>query len=155
MKRFIVVAILIATYSGLGTWGWAQGRSQGRGRGEQSKEAKPAAKPEAKPDPKGGPVFGSGEIRIIRDWFGNPTNLKGLPPGLAKRESLPPGLEKQLRRNGSLPPGLEKKIHPFPRDLEVRLPRLPDGQRRMIIPGNIILMDTRRNTILDILANVF
>lgn len=149
MKRFIVVAILIATFSGPG---WAQGKSQARGRGDQSK---PEVKSEAKPDPKGGPIFGGVEIRIIRDWFGNPTNLKGLPPGLAKKESLPPGLEKQLRRNGSLPPGLEKKIHPFPRDLEVRLPRLPDGQRRIVIPGMIILMDTRRNTILDILSNVF
>jgi hypothetical protein len=154
MKRFIVVAILIATLSS--TSSWAQGNSQGRGRGDQAnKPNKPEAKPDVKPDPKGGPVFGGVEVRIIRDWFGNPTNMKGLPPGLAKKESLPPGLEKQLRRNGSLPPGLEKKIHPFPRDLEVRLPRLPDGQRRMIIPGMIILMDTRRNTILDILSNVF
>jgi hypothetical protein len=154
MKRFIVVAILIAAFGS--TAGWAQGKSQGRGRGDEGKpEAKPDAKPNVKADPKGGPVFGGGDIRIIRDWFGNSSNLKGLPPGLAKRDSLPPGLEKQLRRNGSLPPGLEKKIHPFPRDLEVRLPRLPDGQRRMIIPGNVILMDTKRNVILDILANVF
>jgi hypothetical protein len=154
MKRFIVVAILIAALSS--TSSWAQGNSQGRGRGDQSnKPNKPEAKPDVKPDTKGGPIFGGGEIRIIREWFGNPTNMKGLPPGLAKKESLPPGLEKQLRRNGSLPPGLEKKIHPFPRDLEVRLPRLPDGQRRIIIPGMIVLMDTRRNTILDILANVF
>jgi hypothetical protein len=153
MKRFIVVAILIAAFS---SPGWAQGNSQGRGRGDQAKPVtKQEAKSDSKPDPKGGPVFGGVEVRIIRDWFGNPTNLKGLPPGLAKKESLPPGLEKQLRRNGSLPPGLEKKIHPFPRDLEVRLPRLPDGQRRIIIPGMIILMDTKRNTILDILANVF
>src|SRR5215210_942443 len=33
----------------------------------------------------------------------------GLPPGLANRRNLPPGLEKQLRRNGQLPPGLENK----------------------------------------------
>jgi hypothetical protein len=154
MKRIIVVAILTAAIST--TPGWAQGNSQGRGRGDQGKpETKQEAKQEAKSDSKGGSIFGGGEIRIIRDWFGNPTNMKGLPPGLAKKESLPPGLEKQLRRNGSLPPGLEKKIHPVPRDLEVRLPRLPDGQRRVIIPGMIILMDTKRNTILDILSNVF
>src|ERR1051325_10862221 len=35
---------------------------------------------------------------------------------------LPPGLEKQLRRNGTLPPGLQKKMAPFPAEVEMRLP---------------------------------
>jgi hypothetical protein len=148
MKGFIAIAILIA----LSSTGFAQGKSQGRGK-EAKETAKEIAK-EAKHDAKNGPVFGNVEIRIIRDWFGNPTNLKGLPPGLAKRDRLPPGLEKQLRRNGSLPPGLEKKIQPFPHDLEVRLPRLPDGRRRAIIGTTAVILDSRLNTIFDILANV-
>ncbi len=37
---------------------------------------------------------------------------RGLPPGLAKRDQLPPGLEKHLLKHGSLPPGLQKKIDP-------------------------------------------
>ena len=35
---------------------------------------------------------------------------RGLPPGLAKRDRLPPGLEKHLLKHGSLPPGLQKKL---------------------------------------------
>ncbi len=35
---------------------------------------------------------------------------EGLPPGLAKREQLPPGLQKHVRERGSLPPGLQKKV---------------------------------------------
>jgi hypothetical protein len=146
MKRLIVIATLIASFAGSAVSAPAQGKSQGKGRGESNK-------PETKET--GGLVFGGVEIRIIKDWFASPTNLKGLPPGLAKKESLPPGLEKQLRRNGSLPPGLEKKIQPLPRDLEVRLPRLPEGQRRVIISGSVILMDSKLNKILDVLANVF
>src|SRR5690606_37311777 len=37
---------------------------------------------------------------------------KSLPPGLAKRDELPPGLAKQLARNGHLPPGLERRNLP-------------------------------------------
>ncbi len=38
----------------------------------------------------------------------------GLPPGLAKRNNLPPGLQKHLWKHGSLPPGLQKRIGPGP-----------------------------------------
>ena len=43
-----------------------------------------------------------------------------LPPGLAKRDTLPPGLERQLQRNGKLPPGLEKRA--LPDELKRALP---------------------------------
>jgi hypothetical protein len=148
MRRFVAIVVVIASFSGLAVSAPAQGKSQGRGRGE-------ANKPEIKEANGGGVIFGGGEIRIIKDWFSSPANLRGLPPGLAKKESLPPGLEKQLRRNGSLPPGLEKKLHPLPQALEVRLPRLPDGQRRVVISGTIVLLDSKRNMILDLLSNVF
>ena len=126
----------------------AQGKSQGRGRGAEAGSKAPA--------PATASVsFGPVEIRLIREWFGDKANLKGLPPGLAKKESLPPGLARQLQKNGSLPPGLEKQIQPLPRDLEARLPRLPDGQRRVMVPGIVILIDVRLDRILDVLADVF
>ncbi|HEX4998202.1 MAG TPA: hypothetical protein VFY29_08255 [Terriglobia bacterium] len=120
------------------------GRGAGRDQGASSKQVEIQA----------GVVFTNSEVRIIREWFSNKRNLSGLPPGLAKKEKLPPGLEKQLQRNGSLPPGLEKKVQPLPRDLEARLPRLPDGRRRIIISGSVILTDKGSNKILDIVANV-
>jgi hypothetical protein len=124
----------------------AQGRGQGRGNSDQ------AARETLRSD---GVTFGPVEIRIIRDWFSNSSNLKGLPPGLAKKKALPPGLQKQLRRNGALPPGLQKQIQPLPRDLEVRLPRLPEGRTRVVISGSIILYDARTSKIFDILEAVF
>ncbi len=42
-------------------------------------------------------VFGEGQEATIRAWFSNKQNLEGLPPGLAKRERLPSGLERQLK----------------------------------------------------------
>ncbi len=38
----------------------------------------------------------------------------GLPPGLAKKDHLPPGLQKHLWKRGSLPPGLQKRLGPGP-----------------------------------------
>lgn len=61
-------------------------------------------------------VFTTQERTVIKNWFTNPQNLKGLPPGLAKREKLPPGLERQLKERGTLPPGLQRRFSPCRRN---------------------------------------
>ena len=60
--------------------------------------------------------------QAIRGWYS--TSENHLPPGLAKKDRLPPGLEKQLVRNGTLPPGLQKRLYPAPAELERCLPPL-------------------------------
>ena len=97
-------------------------------------------------------VFSDGELRMIRAWFGDSHNLQGLPPGLAKRDSLPPGLQRQLQRNGTLPPGLQDHIYSVPSDLNRRLPTLIEGISRIIIGGQIVLVNDRTNVILDVAA---
>jgi hypothetical protein len=145
--RFLAI-LLIATAMAASP----QGNSQGRGRGAQpAQESKPAAS-NAKSSANG---FADVDVKIIRQWFSNPANLNGLPPGLAKRETLPPGLEKQLLKNGTLPPGLQQKIQPLPPALEVQLIKLPEGQKRVAISGNIILMNSKSGLMIDILAKVF
>lgn len=53
---------------------------------------------------------------IIREILGydplalEPTSGGGLPPGLANRESLPPGIARQVRETGSLSPGLQRQL---------------------------------------------
>ena len=96
--------------------------------------------------------IGSNDQRIIREWFLQSASMRGLPPGLAKKEQLPPGLQKHLVRFDQLPPGLQKKIQPLPQALEARLTRLPEGRRRIILNGSVILLDQRKNLILDIMA---
>jgi hypothetical protein len=92
-------------------------------------------------------VFHERDRRTIRDYFRS--RYSNLPPGLAKRGgTLPPGLEKQLERNGKLPPGLQKRIEPFPQELEAQLPRIPDQIRRVILGRRALMLDDR-NTILD------
>ena len=79
--------------------------------------------------------------------------LRGLPPGLAKRDGdLPPGLQKQLRRNGRLPPGLENKLVPFPAYVEARLPPCPPEIRRGLIGGVAVMYNSRTGLVVDFVA---
>lgn len=95
------------------------------------------------------------ERRIIENYYRSAGPSKGLPPGLAKRGGkLPPGLQKHLDKNGTLPPGLQKRLEPLPRDLDARLPRLPDYWERVILERDVILVDRRTNSILDVIENV-
>ncbi|GAC1701153.1 MAG: hypothetical protein NVS9B4_03920 [Candidatus Acidiferrum sp.] len=96
--------------------------------------------------------FAERERVIIIDWFRSTGS--DLPPGLAKRDRLPPGLEKQLRERGTLPPGLQKRVQPLPYELESRLHRLPAGYSRVVVSGNVVVMDDRTSVICDIIRNV-
>ncbi len=77
--------------------------------------------------------------RDIHDWYR--THYSHLPPGLAKRDRLPPGLERQLIVNGTLPPGLRGRMQPCPHELEVMLPPPEPGYRHVFIGGNLVLVN--------------
>jgi len=81
---------------------------------------------------------------------GNKHKNKELPPGIAKKGTLPPGIYKQLVRNGSLPPGLEAM--PLPYDLSMQLPPRPGSQRLVIVDDKVLLVQAATNVILDILT---
>ncbi len=101
--------------------------------------------------PESEAVFSEHERVIVKNWFRG--HQSGLPPGLAKRDRLPPGLEKQLRERGTLPPGLQKRVQPLPFDLERQLRRLPTGYRRVVIGRHVILMNDKTATIYDIIRD--
>lgn len=114
-----------------------------------------------------GSVFSEIERRTIVEYyrgrFGRPVheqsrqrptkNQKGLPPGLARRDRLPPGLEQQLQRNGHLPPGLEKRD--LPDGLERLLPPRRAQYRRVVVDNDVLLIEVATGLILDILRDVF
>ena len=72
------------------------------------------------------------------------------PPGLAKRDRLLPGLERQLVVCGTLPLGLQKKIEPCPRDLEVMLPPPPPNYAHVAIGGHLVLLNQVNYQIADV-----
>jgi len=84
----------------------------------------------------------------IREWYSR--NEGHLPPGLAKKDRLPPGLERQLVLRGTLPPGLQKRLHPCPVELERRLPPPPPDCAHVVIGGHLVLLNHRTNLVIDI-----
>lgn len=75
-----------------------------------------------------------------------------LPPGLAKRDELPPGLARDLRVNGTLPPGLQKEVHPIPAEFVPHLPPPPPDCEHVLIGGNIVLLNRKTKLVLDVMA---
>lgn len=86
--------------------------------------------------------------RDIRGWYR--AHYNHLPPGLAKRDRLPPGLERQLIVNGTLPPGLRGRMQPCPHELEVMLPPPPPNYVHVFVGGNLVLYNRANFQIGDV-----
>jgi hypothetical protein len=98
-------------------------------------------------------VFGDRDTLIIRDYYareGKGNKKKGLPPGLAKRETLQPGLQKRIDRGQPLPPGLQARLLPY--ELEERLSPLPRGYIRIKTGGQVAIKDVIADIIVDVIA---
>ncbi|OGT80094.1 MAG: hypothetical protein A3J35_03945 [Gammaproteobacteria bacterium RIFCSPLOWO2_02_FULL_52_10] len=93
--------------------------------------------------------FSDQDRRLIQDYYRQPVKHKKTPPGLAKRGgNLPPGLAKR----DTLPPGLQGRG--LPGDLEGSLVRLPAGYVRVQIGADIVLMHRDTRVIFDIIYGV-
>ncbi len=128
---------------------FSQGNSQGHGKGKGHNKHQDSD--------EHGEVskyfFGEHDREVIRRYYAN--HDSDLPPGLAKRGgNLPPGLEKQLERNGTLPPGLQKRIQPCPEELERQLPTLPAEYRRAVIGAHIAIFNRNTKVIVDVMKDV-
>lgn len=95
--------------------------------------------------------FSTRDRELIREYYAR-HRATPLPPGLAKRDRLPPGLERQFRKGGRLPPGLQGRG--LPRELERRLSPLPDGYARVIVGGHIVLQDAGTRVVVDIIQDL-
>ena len=138
-RRLVASAVL----AGFG-WMVAGGAAFAQGKGKENEKQKPAAAPRAE--------IGDRDRDAISRYFR--TNTAGLPPGLAKRgDDLPPGLEKQLQKNGKLPPGLEKKLEPVPAALERQLSPLPSGYSRRVRGPHLIVVNEKTKTLADVWLN--
>jgi hypothetical protein len=145
-SRVLLISIATVTISVVPAF--AQGRGRGRGHendagGERYQEhGRRSEHREA---------FGEHDRDDIIAYYRH--HRSDLPPGLARREELPPGLQKYLRRNGHLPPGLQKRIVWFPADLDRELPPLPEGYRRCWVGNNALIVNVRTFGVVDVLAS--
>jgi hypothetical protein len=128
-----LLALTFATSSG-----FAQGHGKGRGHDKNKHGDDDARSYE----------FSDRDGDAMRDWYRGHRN--SLPPGLAKKDRLPPGLERQLEVRGTLPPGLQKRIQPVPVELEREMPPAPAECSHVVIGGHIVLLNRRTNVVMAV-----
>ena len=155
--RFVGTVALAVALAGPPSAAFAQGRGRGQAKPDDKKH-------DVKPDDKkhdvktqdvkthGTVVFDrGGHIRVIHEYA---VSAK-LPPGLAKREALPPGLRAQLHERGELPPGLQKRLIAVPPPLIARLPPVPSHYRRYFAGDDLIVIDDRTHRIVALVPDVW
>ena len=124
-----------------------QGNGNGKSKGHEKHEDSKASKNQEKREKH---QYKDHDREVARGWY---VEHQGhLPPGLAKRDQLPPGLQRQLIVRGTLPPGLQARVQPVPRDLEVRLAPPPPECAHVFIGGNIVLLNRHTNVVVDVVA---
>ncbi|WP_395017066.1 hypothetical protein [Dongia sp.] len=79
----------------------------------------------------------------------NKQKHKDIPPGIAKKGSLPPGIYKQLVRNGQIPPDVHYQT--LPPDLIVQLPPLAPAYQYVIVDDRVLLIQAATRAIMDVL----
>jgi hypothetical protein len=125
------------------------GSAQSQGKSQEKPEgSKSVGEPAWVQLPVREPAFTEREITLIQDWFR--TNRNNLPEWLAKSNSVPADLEKQLEKKATVPSGLQSSLQPLPDALEKQLMPLPVGFRRVVVGGNVILINQVTRSIVDI-----
>src|SRR5215831_12463005 len=136
---------------GAGVPALAQGNGHGRGRGHDKGDSDDQGGHDR--DDRGGHekavvvYYRDSDRDVMRHWYVE--HESHLPPGLAKKDRLPPGLEKQLVVRGHLPPGLEKKIEPAPVEIVRVLPPPPPDCAHVVIGGHLVLLNRKTQVVLD------
>jgi hypothetical protein len=135
-----IIGVAMGFFMLTGNCVMAQGNGNGHGKGHNK---------HGDDDDQGERYYYSDRDRdSAHQWYYAHEN--NLPPGLAKKDRLPPGLEKQLVRRGTLPPGLEKRVVRCPEDLERRLPPPPPECAHVLVGGHIVLLNQRTNVVVDV-----
>jgi len=90
--------------------------------------------------------------RIRNYYYASKRRHKGLPPGLAKKDKLPPGLQKRIDAGAPLPPGLRGRG--LPDELEGILSPLPKGYIRLKVGGDVVIMDQKTRVVVDMVRDI-
>ena len=98
-------------------------------------------------------AFNDADRRQVHDYYSrSSSHHKRMPPGLAKKKQLPPGLEKHVARNGKLPPGLQGRG--LPGDLERHLSPLPESYVRLKVGSDVVLLNQKTQVVMDVIYDV-
>lgn len=139
---YVLVVVLFAF---AGPAALAQGHSGEHGHGHGQGHGKHHDRDD---DDEGHDFYRQHDRYAMREWYEG--HYQHLPPGLAKRDRLPPGLERQLVVRGTLPPGLRKKFYPCPPEFVRELPPPPPNCEHVFIGGHVVLLNRVNFQIVDV-----
>lgn len=98
--------------------------------------------------------LGDDQRRLIDDYYGAEFRRGDCPPGLARKNNgcLPPGQARKWNRGQPLPGDL--RYHDLPRELAIRLPMPPSGQRYVRVASDILLIAIGSNMVLGAIEDI-
>lgn len=153
LPRFNAVLLFCAALAFSASPALAQGHGHGRGQSEEHGHGH--GRGHGRGHERERIVFNRRDRDVISRYLRG--RRSDLPPGLAKRDALPPGLERQIERTGHLPPGLEKRLRPFPPELVRRMPPLPEGCgcRYGFVGTSAVIVNPKTGAVLDMIRDIF
>ena len=83
-------------------------------------------------------IFSNRDRQVIYDYYRGRKGQKKAPPGLAKRDTLPPGLQGRV----------------LPAVLEAQLTPLPQSYVRVTIGADVVLLNRDTRVVLDVVYGV-
>ena len=118
----------------------------GKDKGKKDKDPESAAEYAPGKDKQ----FSDEDAGKLRSYYrSNPESRKQLPPGLAKKDKLPPGWQKKLAVGERVPDDVWAHRVPVPR--EITLGDTPAGTINVRINDRIVRVAERTREVLDIL----
>lgn len=95
-------------------------------------------------------VFTDQDRHLINNYYA--PRYRSLPPGLAKKDRLPPGHAWRARPNQPIHEDAYWRYLPY--ELDQRLSRLPPEYVRIVIGTDVAIMNTRTRVVVDILKDI-
>ena len=97
-------------------------------------------------------VFTDADRLKIHNYYKKNSKHKNTPPGLAKKQEPPPGLQKHIVKYGELPPGLQGRR--LPDELDRTLSPLSGDYMRLKVAGDVVLMNEKTRVVVDVVWGV-
>jgi len=124
-------------------------RKGGKGKGKEDSAAE-YAKDGKKAGKKGGKKFDGDERDVIVRYFdSNPSARSQLPPGLAKKNKIPPGWQKKIGVGQRIPDDIWVHRVPLPHEILVKLPPPPPGVIHVRIEDRVLKVIEKTHEVLD------
>jgi hypothetical protein len=90
------------------------------------------------------------ERYFLSHWSDGTPRSQGMPPGLAKKGKIPPGIAAQIQQGKRLPSGVGRPVPPY---LLTQLGKYP-GYDQLLVGNDMVLVDAVSRVIVDIFRNV-